>query len=98
MAKVQRKTRYTMSSYVRKITLERRAAIVDTATADRYAEILRLCRIISQNINQITKAYNAFSHTKVHISQTTRQAIADTLNIVQTWRNMQPKLLKTTRP
>jgi len=96
LAKIQSKTNLSLCAFIRKITLEKAPTVIDTETTNSYKEMLKLCKIISNNINQISKAYNAFAHTKVHFSQTTQQCIKDTLHIMQLWQKMEMKL--TTPP
>jgi K+/H+ antiporter YhaU regulatory subunit KhtT len=74
-----------MSQFLRTILLERAPKILDKKTIKNYQEILRLTTTISNNINQIAKAYNALAKSKVHFSQSTQQVIHDTLHIMQLW-------------
>jgi hypothetical protein len=85
LSRVQRKTHYSMSQFIRTILLEKAPTILDKTTIKRYQEILRLTATIGNNINQIARAYNALAKTKVHFSQTTQQVIRDTLHIMQLW-------------
>jgi hypothetical protein len=75
-----------MSQFIRAVLLEKAPKkILDKETIASYKEMLRLIATISNNINQIAKAYNALARTKVHFSQNTQQVIRDTLHIMQLW-------------
>lgn len=85
LSRIQRKTHYSMSRFIRAVLLEKAPQILDKTTIKNYQEILRLTATISNNINQIAKVHNALARTKVHFSQSTQQVIRDTLHIMQLW-------------
>jgi hypothetical protein len=85
LQRIQRKTHYSMSRFIRAVLLEKAPKILDKSTIDSYKEMLRLTAAISGNINQIAKVHNALAKTKVHFSQSTQQVIRDTLQLMQQW-------------
>jgi thiamine biosynthesis lipoprotein ApbE len=98
LSRVQRKTHYSMSQFIRTILLEKAPTILDKATIRHYQEILRLTATISSNINQIARAYNALAKTKVHFSQSTLQVIRDTLHIMQLWEKYKNRVIQPPQP
>jgi heterodisulfide reductase subunit C len=94
LTKVQRKTHYSMSHFIRIVLLEKVPRILDKETINNYKEILRVVSKIGNNINQIAKAHNALAKTKVHFSQNTQQVIRDTLEIIQTWERYKKPIIQ----
>jgi hypothetical protein len=76
------------------VLLEKAPNILDKETIKNYQEILRLTANISNNVNQIAKAFNALAKTKVHFSQNTQQVIRDTVEIMQLWDKNKRHLIR----
>jgi hypothetical protein len=94
LQRVQRKTSYSMSRFVRTLLLEKSPHVLDKETAECYKNMLKQVQAIGSNINQITKAHNALATTKVHFTQATRQVVTDTLHIMQLWDKNKKQILQ----